>query len=122
MNKPGKIKLISYLAFDYQQNTEKNNKEKEKDIQRKTNGTNIKRKTSNKKSNNMLKTIWPMSSPNKNKQAKTLNSSNKIVTSLALNNVKNLNFDMDLKQDKIERNIFSKASEKHSNSIKHNKE
>jgi hypothetical protein len=121
INKPGKMKLIPYLTQDYQLNKDK---DKDKDNPRKSNETNIRRKTSNKESKNIFKTRSPLNSPNKDKKMININNNknNRVVATLALNNLENLNFDTDQKLDKVNQSSYSKISQKNIYiSIKHNK-
>ena len=110
INKPGKMKLIPYLTQDYQIN---------KDNQRKTNDTNIRRKTSNKESKNILNTKSPINSPNKTKKKININNNinNRIITSPVYNNL-----DTEQLTDKVNQSSYSKISQKNIYiSIKHNK-
>ena len=110
IHKPGKMKLIPYLTQDYQLN---------KDNQRKSNESYIRRKTNNKESNNYLKEKSPLYSPHITKNVININNPNYKNISP---NIDNVNCNTDQMGDKVNQSSYSKVSQKNIYiSIKHNK-
>ena len=112
IHKPGKVKLIPYLTQDFQIN---------KENQRNSNESNLRKITNNKKQKNISNSRSPLNSPQKTKKVLNINNTNNKISS-PFTNLENTNCNTEQITDKVNQSSYSKVSKKNIYiSIKHNK-